>query len=316
MTQELTAVDPDTVFARLSDSKSYFPACNVHPQCTAGGTPYFTRPGVVMLARPSFDVGALRGFLGGFAEEFDAYTGDTPINGSITDRYEINIGASLVKTAGQLCYMSFGPNRSRNAEAQKYIDNIMRSGHGSVLEHAQYSFLIYGADRAFTHELVRHRTGVAFSQQSQRYVDGKLLRFVERPEWQQDPLLHEAFEKRIDRARQEYDDLARRLIERQAAGAAELSGEKKTELRKKVNQAARSSLPNETEAPIVFSGNIRAIRHICEMRASGAADVPIRDVTTRIFLCMRAIEPVLFNDYKLLALPDGTHAVSTDWRKV
>ena len=63
-------------------------------------------------------------------------------------------------------------------------------------------------------------------------------------------------------------------------------------------------------------GNIRALRHVCEMRAAGAADVPIRNVTTRIFLCMQRIEPTLFADYKMLEMPDGTFAVSTDWRKV
>lgn len=318
MTQTTKAVDPNEVFERLSDSKSYFPACNTQPEFTPAGTPYFTRPGVVMLARPSFDIAALRGFLGGFSDDlqFGEYTEDMPIEGSVGDRYMTNIGAHLIKTAGQLCYMSFGPNRSKNADAQKYINNIMASGHGSVLEHAQYSFLIYGADRAFTHELVRHRSGVAFSQQSQRYVDGKTLRFVERPEWQRDPTLHAEFETRIDRAVVSYNALAAHLMDRQASGDAQLSGEKRTEMRKKVNQAARSCLPNETEAPIVFSGNIRALRHVCEMRASGAADVPIREVTTRIFLCMRQVEPVLFHDYKLLEMPDGTFAVSTDWRKV
>ena len=186
----------------------------------------------------------------------------------------------------------------------------------SVLEHAQYSFLLYGAGRDFTHELVRHRTGVAFSQVSQRYVDGKVLRFVERPEYQGDPELHEKFLARIDQTAATYDDLARILAAKQAGGDVALSSEKKTEMRKKVNQAARSALTNEVEAPIMFSGNIRALRHVCEMRAAGAADVPIRGVTTRIFLCMQHEEPTLFNDYKLYELPDGTHAVATDWRKV
>jgi flavin-dependent thymidylate synthase len=187
----------------------------------------------------------------------------------------------------------------------------------SVLEHAQYTLLLYGAGRDFTHELVRHRTGVAFSQVSQRYVDGHVLRFVERPEYQDDEELHQMFLRRIDAVTDEYNNIARILTAKQMKGLDPmLSGEKKTELRKKVNQAARSCLPNETEAPIVFSGNIRALRHVCEMRAAGAADVPIREVTTRIFLAMQRIEPTLFADYKLYELPGGTHAVATDWRKV
>lgn len=310
-------VDSAEVFQTLGGLAGWAPAFNVAPKRTATGTSYFTKPGVVMLARPTFNVEAMRKFLEGFDDElgFEGYTEDDPLDIGYEDRLT-NAGASLAKVAGQLCYMSFGPKRSRNIDAQKYVDNIMSSGHGSVLEHPKYSFLIYGADRSFTHELVRHRTGVAFSQQSQRYVDGKTLRFVERPEWQDDGKLHVKFLDRIDRAAREYDQLAGDLLARQASGDVALSGEKKTELRKKVNQAARSCLPNEVEAPIVFSGNVRALRHVCEMRAAGAADVPIREVTTRIFLCMQAIEPILFNDYKLLQAPDGTYAVSTEWRKV
>jgi thymidylate synthase (FAD) len=266
----------------------------------------------VLLARSHFASSQFQGFLDGFPEdlEFGSYTDDDDIGNGFEE------GAELIKAAGQLCYMSFGPNRTKNAEAQKYINNILSSGHGSVLEHAQYTLLLYGAGRDFTHELVRHRTGVAFSQVSQRYVDGKVLRFVERPEYQSDEQLHGMFLRRIDRVTDEYNEIARILTAKQATGDAALSSEKRTEMRKKVNQAARSCLPNETEAPIIFSGNIRALRHVCEMRAAGAADVPIREVTTRIFLAMQRIEPTLFADYKLYELPGGTHAVATDWRKV
>lgn len=308
---EMKQVDPAEVFARLNGNPD-LPGFDSKPQLTNGGNAYLVAPGVVLVAKPLSMTAALSGFLHGFPSElgFGEYLDDDSIGDGGED------GADLIKAAGQLCYMSFGPNRTKNAEAQKYINNVLSSGHGSVLEHAQYTFLLYGAGRDFTHELVRHRTGVAFSQVSQRYVDGKVLRFVERPEYQNDPELHEKFLARIDQTAATYDDLARILAAKQASGDVALSSEKKTEMRKKVNQAARSALTNEVEAPIMFSGNIRALRHVCEMRAAGAADVPIRGVTTRLFLCMRHEEPTLFNDYKLYELPDGTHAVATDWRKV
>ena len=310
---DMKIVDADRAFDNLGGRRDRFPGFVAVPRTTdRGGQRYFTDPGVLLLARPEFNRAPVRAFLDGFPSEleFNDFMQDVPLPG----------GTELIKTAGQLCYMSFGPNRTKNTDAQKYIDNILKSGHGSVLEHAQYSFLIYGVGRDFTHELVRHRTGVAFSQVSQRYVDGQVLRFVERPEYKPSAAdgdkLQVMFEERIDRTAGEYDEMARLLMNRQAAGDVALSGEKKTELRKKVNQAARSLLPNETEAPIMFSGNIRALRHVVEMRSSGAADVPIRMVTTRIFLAMRHIEPMLFNDYKLYELPDGTNAVATEWRKV
>jgi thymidylate synthase (FAD) len=300
-------VSPEDAFEKLGG-----PTFEIAPRTTKGGTLYLTHPSVALLSQPLVTRSALEPFLAGFPPDlgFEAYVDDEPIGNGSEEATE------LIKLAGQTCYMSFGENRTKNRDAQKYVDNILASGHGSVLEHAQFTFLLWGCDRSFTHELVRHRTGVAFSQVSQRYVDGKVLRFVERPEYQTDDVLHTWFEDRIDRSTREYAAIAERLIERQLKGDTVLSGEKRTELRKKVNQAARSCLPNETEAPIVFSGNIRALRHICEMRASGAADVPIREVTTRIFLAMRHIEPTLFNDYKLLELPDGTYSVQTQWRKV
>lgn len=277
---------------------------------TAEGTPYLTQPGIACLSRPHYVHGALRGFLSGFDAElgFMEYLDDVP------DLEQP--GAAIAKTAGQLCYMSFGPKRTRSDESYKYLGHIKEARHGSVLEHPAYTVLVYGGDRAFTHELVRHRVGVGFSQVSQRYVDGKTLRFVERSEYQGDDELHGLFEHRIDRAAREYDELARVLMHRQAEGAAGLSAERKTDLRKKVNQAARSSLPNETEAPVMFSFNARALRHVLEMRAASAADTAIRAVAFRLFLCQSVLEPTLLDDYDIVYLPDGTCGVETKHRKV
>jgi thymidylate synthase (FAD) len=167
-----------------------------------------------------------------------------------------------------------------------------------------------------THELVRHRAGTAFSQTSQRYVDGKVLRFVERPEYQENTLLHRAFEEEIDSAAERYDRTTNLLLHEREAGNAWLAGESRTDLRKRVQQISRASLPNETEAPLVFSANIRALRHIIEMRASAHAETEIRALFFRVFLCMAVMEPVLFEDYSIHGLPDGTHTVSTQYHKV
>ena len=262
-----------------------------------------------MLAKPSVNVAGLADFLKGFAPElqFSQYLDDpTPLSRV----------AQLCKTAGQLCYMSFGPKRTYNADAARYFRNIMESGHGSVLEHANFSFLFYGISRSVTHELVRHRAGFGFSQVSQRYVSGRVLRFVERPEYQGDAILHEAFERRIDRAAQDYEQTAQRLLEQQKSGVDLLSGEARTDLRKKVQQAARSVLPNETEAPIVVTGNVRAWRHFLEMRANAHAETEIRALAFRTYLCLTAAESLLFGDYRPISLPDGTQAVETTFNKV
>jgi flavin-dependent thymidylate synthase len=213
------------------------------------------------------------------------------------------------------CYMSFGPRRTTNENAAAYFERLTSAGHGSVLEHASFSFLLYGISRSVTHELVRHRAGVGFSQISQRYVSGSVLRFVERPEYQNDEELHRLFEERADRAAAEYGTMADRLLERQEGGASMLSADYKTDARKKVQQTARSLLPNETEAPMVFTGNVRALRHIIEMRADAHAESEIRNLAVRIFLCLVTADPILFGDYSITELPDGTFTVTTTNRK-
>lgn len=287
---------------------SGYPAIHSPVFRTASGTPYLRAPGVVMVARPQTNLEGLAGFL----EGFDAGLGFTQY---VRDPTRLPDSSQLCKSAGQICYMSFGPRRTKNENAVGYFERLVSSGHGSVLEHANFSFLLYGISRSTTHELVRHRAGVGFSQVSQRYVSGNVLRFVERPEYRQDDELHRLFEERIDRARREYEELAGRLIGLQSKGDAALSADYRTDARKKVQQTARSLLPNETEAPMIFTGNVRALRHIIEMRADAHAESEIRALAVRLFLCLVISDPILFGDYEISELPDGSHTVSTPYRK-
>ena len=285
-----------------------FPAIHSPALRTRVGTPYLRAPGVVMISKPQANVAGLAGFLEGFDPDlrFTEY---------LDDPTELPDSSQLCKTAGQTCYASFGPRRTTNDNAAAYFERLTSAGHGSVLEHSSFSFLLYGISRSVTHELVRHRAGAAFSQISQRYVSGSVLRFVERPEYQEDPDLHRLFEERADRAAAEYEAMAEQLLERQEGGASMLTADYKTDARKKVQQTARSLLPNETEAPMVFTGNVRALRHIIEMRADAHAESEIRNLALRLFLCLRTADPILFGDYELAELPDGTYTASTKNRK-
>ena len=261
-----------TLFKQLGGTVADgFPAVHSPVYHTGDGTPYLKAPGVVVLARPRTNVAGLDGFLEGFDPElrFPEY---------LDDPTKLPDSSQLCKTSGQLCYMSFGPRRTTNENAAAYIERLTSAGHGSVLEHASFSFLLYGISRSVTHELVRHRAGVGISQISQRYVSGSVLRFVQRPEYAEDEELHRLFEERADRAAAEYGEMADRLLDRQGGGHSMLSADHKTDARKKVQQTARSLLPNETEAPMVFTGNVRALRHIIEMRADAHAESEIRNL--------------------------------------
>jgi thymidylate synthase (FAD) len=69
-------------------------------------------------------------------------------------------GERLAEFAGRLCYMS--QHNPAQRATRDYLENIKRQGHGSVLEHANYSLLLEGVSRSLTHELVRHRAGFAY----------------------------------------------------------------------------------------------------------------------------------------------------------
>lgn len=289
--------------------KADFPFLDSNVYHTKSGTAYLKSPGIALISKPEVDLSGVKYFLSGFPKDYNFLN-------YLQDPTSLAPGEKLIKTAGQTCYMSFGPGRTWNKDAQKYFDNIISSGHGSVMEHANYSFLIWGVSRSFTHELVRHRAGVAYSQVSQRYVSGRVLRFVERPEYQKDKILHEKFEDRVDATYKEYSEMADYLYGIQSKGYKILSGEAKTDLRKKVQQVARSVLPNETEAPIIVTANTRAWRHMINMRASDHAEVEIRNVFFNIYKILKEVSPKLFKDFKTVHLSDGTYCVKTDYPKV
>lgn len=278
---------------------------------THNGSRYLKEPGVIATARTlTIDVEALRPFLQGFDPDcgFEEYADDP---------HWFNETEAIIKMAGQACYASYGPKRTKNTaeECRKYLDNIKRQKHGSVIEHAHITFFIYGVSRSLSHELVRHRTVDGPSQLSQRFVDGKVLRFVERREYQQHPILHESFERWIEMAEIEYEsrrDLMLDYLQNQP-GFSEMSP---TDRRKAQNQAARDCLPNETETHIYLTANMRSWRHIDELRTSEHSEVSIRDLTARLFTCAYFIAPNCFSDYEIKELPDGTYMVDTEYKKV
>lgn len=303
-------MDSSGVFESLrGESAGGFPfiASPVHQ--TDAGTRYLRHPGVALIARPEVNLEGMRSFLDGFdpAMQFPAY---------LEDPTALEPGAQLLKAAGQTCYSSFGPKRTMNENADRYFANQRQGGHGSVLEHASYSFFLYGISRSNTHEVVRHRAGTAFSQLSQRFVSGSVLRFVERLEYQDVPALHKRFEQRIDQFAKEYADVTDELLALQTEGHPSLTAEARTDMRKRVQQVARSVLPNETETTMVLTANVRAWRHMIEMRTDQHAESEIRDLFFRAFLCLSLVEPILFGDYEIESYPDGTYGVTTEWRKV
>lgn len=219
-------------------------------------------------------------------------------------------GEWIAEFGGRLCYMSFGRGRNH----QDHLEHVIGVGHGSVLEHTVFNVVLWQVSRSLTHELVRHRIGVGYSQLSQRYVDESEVGFVVPPAIRalesKNPDLHRRWSEHMTASRDLYCDLVDGLGEMYADIAD------KTERRKKARQAARSVLPNATETKILVTANARAWRHMIEMRAHPAADLEIRELFVEVFRTLQKAAPYLFFDMRVVTLPDGTEGVESDHRKI
>jgi thymidylate synthase (FAD) len=213
----------------------------------------------------------------------------------------------VCEVAGRLCYLSYGKGRKSNKD---YIHHLLEVGHGSVLEHATWNFLLVGISRSLTHELVRHRVGFSYSQLSQRYVDEAETDFVEPDTIANDPEMHKIWLESVEQSRAAYMKLVDKLSEKLA------DVPDKTMRRKMARQAARSVLPNATETKIFVTTNARSLRNFIELRANEAADIEIRKLAVKILQIMQQEAPNIFGDYEIYQLPDGTQAARTSYRKV
>jgi|SRR6185369_6306613 thymidylate synthase (FAD) len=224
---------------------------------------------------------------------------------------------TVAEFAGRLCYLSFGPDagfegghklipgRTTNRE---YLANILKTRHGSVLEHAVWTFLFEGVSRALTHELVRHRH-LSYSQLSQRYVDESEVAFVLPPEIPAEGETFELFRQSCARALDDYRALLARIEE-------QVKDEPSATLRRKrARQTARALLPNAAETKIVVTGNARAWRHFIELRGSESAEAEIRILALKVLRALQEEGPNLFNDYRIVS-KNGIEVVETDFANV
>jgi thymidylate synthase (FAD) len=272
------------------------------------------KPSVAVIATPDLNMVRAKAVIEEWGHEVEEWD---PLGDSWQDGQQAEV---ICEIGGRTCYQSF--TRRRPGGTAEYLRHIIESGHGSVLEHASFTFLIWGISRACSHELVRHRAGWAYSQLSQRYVDESVAEYVEPDVIANDPQLHEVWLEAVRHAHASYVRLAellnQKLSDPAAAVAAGLPADAdRTTRRKAARQAARSVLPNATETKLQVTVNLRALRHFFEQRCSPAADPEIRALGNVMFeKCVRMC-PNVFADYEVISkLPDGSFAVRTQYPKV
>ena len=224
----------------------------------------------------------------------------------------------IVEVMGRGCYKSFGtelnPNITRVREDNPtYLKNIIDIGHGSVLEHGWVSFMICDTSRVVTHELVRHRAGTAISQESLRFLRLEDMGLWIPEAYKNDPNSQDIFEETWEYLELQYA----RLIER----AEVIEGQDFDSLpfskKKYYTSAARRVAPIGVSTNIGLSCNIRAARHIIEMRTDEHAEEEIRLVFAKIATILKHKYPVLFEDYEVEDKGfDGNPEYTTSSRKV
>jgi thymidylate synthase (FAD) len=244
-----------------------------------------TIPSVFLIARPSIDVEGMSGYLKDVGGELWL---ERRLEGT---EGKPNGGELLVEFGGRACYRSWEPGLNPNVtkvrtDQREYFANILRSAHGSVLEHANYSFAIRNCSRVFTHELVRHRAGSAFSQESLRYVRLTDIGFRVPPA--------------LEPVREQVLAIVEQLEEFQVSAASELGidGEGVPfHAKKEVTSALRRLAPIGLSTDIIWTANARTLRHVIEMRTSEGAEEELRIVFDEIAELMLAEAPGLFQDF-------------------
>lgn len=230
-------------------------------------------------------------------------------------------GDDIAEFAGRQCYRSWGKGR----EASAYIQNILSESHGSIFEHSHVGFQITGVSRTFSHELIRHSVGTGVSQESQRYVDAKDVMFVVPPllanhvegmtreEMEADEELIE-FRLACGESFRRYQNLQDKFNERlkrlEASGASEKA---LTSAKKRANEAARSVLPNAAETRMVYTSNLRALRHILLQRGNEFADLEIRRVAVQMLEVARSYAPLFFADMEVRQGNDELPIITATW---
>ena len=182
-----------------------------------------------------------------------------------------------IEKIGRVCYKS--EDLITEDSAEKFVGNILKRGHESVIEHEKISVKMV-CDRGVTHEIVRHRVA-SYSQESTRYCNyqkdkfGNELTFIKPVFWSEDSEEYAVWKNMM----QQCEDQYMKLID---LGASP--------------QEARSILPNSLKTEIVVTMNLREWRHFFRLRTAGAAHPQMREIACMVLEEFRRQIPVVFDE--------------------
>lgn len=179
-----------------------------------------------------------------------------------------------IEKAGRTCYKSEDKITDKSAEA--FCRRIIKSGHHSVLEHANIRVRII-CNRGCSHEIVRHRLA-SYSQESTRYCDygGDDVVFI-MPIWSKE-IIQRSLDQFLD---------------------ALVDAENHYQILRDMGwspQMAREVLPNALKTELVMTCNVREWRHFFTLRCSAAAHPQMRALALSMLAGFKKAISVLFED--------------------
>lgn len=244
-------------------------------------------PEVYLLAQTSMDVKppkAFKGNLQSYLEKVGAAEWKTT---------HCSDGEMLVEVAGRLCYKAFGiglnNNLTRVREGNEvYLENLAKQDHTSVQEHSTVSFLFQNVSRILTHELVRHRVGVAISQESGRYVRADDIGFYMPDCFNSDLAVRGLIRNHIESG----ESLARQISSRFLLNDPGTSFARK----KEITSAIRRFAPFGHASSLVWTTNHRNLRFVLQKRTEGGAEEEIRKLFDPVGYGMKEMFPNLYSD--------------------
>lgn len=187
----------------------------------------------------------------------------------------------LIEVAGRACYQSLKSEVTLES-AVRFVRMLLGKGHTSLLEHCVLMVRLTGWSRGLTHEFVRHRAGIVYSQESTRYVNESDLHAVLPPHQDWDYLL-ELDDGSVASPKEMMDQAERNYRALLKAGWPK--------------EDARQVLPIGTCSQIVATANLVEWRYILGLRLGKAAHWEIRTAMAMFLEQVRPLVPVVFDDF-------------------
>lgn len=181
-----------------------------------------------------------------------------------------------LEAIGRVCYRS--ENQIKEGSDSKFIANIIKSGHESVIEHESIT-VRFITTRAIANQLVRHRLA-SFSQESTRYCNYTKDKFENSIT---------CINPQLSKQQEDIWALGQLLAEEKYFHLINLGAKP---------EEARGVLTLDLKTELIMTANLREWRHIIKQRTSKAADPQIRKLVGDLAEQLIEKLPVIFSDLK------------------